>query len=56
MAARWAQSIGDERMRQQQMTQVAHQWLEADRAAAEQWIQASTLSDEQKQNLLRRAP
>ena len=56
MAARWAESIADDRTRQQQMEQAARQWLETDRAAAEPWIQASNLSDEQKQNLLRRAP
>ena len=47
VAMEWAGSISDEQLRQEVTVEVAQDWYRIDRAAAEEWIATSNLSDEQ---------
>jgi hypothetical protein len=51
-AMTWALTIGDPSLRERSMQQVASQWKERDAAAANTWIQNSSLGDAEKTRLL----
>ncbi len=52
----WAQNVNDSAKRQRYVQQIAQRWLQQDPVAAKAWIQGSSLSSDQKINLLGLAP
>ncbi len=55
-ALNWATSISDPRMRDSSINGIVRKWMERDPAGASAWVQASTLSADQKQRLLATPP
>jgi hypothetical protein len=47
-AAQWAETIGNERMRNSQIESIVRNWLNTDSSGAKTWISASSLPDEIK--------
>jgi hypothetical protein len=54
LAAPWAESLTDPNQRNSHIENVARQWLQTDRPAAEAWLARLTLPDELKKRLLSR--
>lgn len=52
LAAQWVGSIPDETKRNEQVEIVARAWLRTDPAAAQAWLQQTSLPDKRKQRLL----
>jgi hypothetical protein len=51
-AAKWVNTVSDAAQREEWTRLVVQQWSGEDRAAAEQWLNGLTLSEEQKRSLL----
>jgi hypothetical protein len=54
-AYRWAESVGDPTQRQSEVYSVLMRWTHADPAGAANAVQNSTLTDDQKNQLLQRS-
>jgi hypothetical protein len=54
LAAPWAETLTDQNTRFNQMENIARQWLNTDRSAAEVWLAKVNLPDDRKQRLLKR--
>jgi squalene cyclase len=54
LAARLAETLTDSNQRNSQIENVARQWLESDRPAAEAWLAKVNLPEDQKKELLKR--
>ena len=51
-AAKWAETIGDTKMRQSEMERVANQWMRSNNVAAMSWIRNTNLPEDVKNRLL----
>jgi hypothetical protein len=54
LAAPWAETLTDQNTRFNQMENIARQWLNTRRSAAEVWLAKVNLPDDRKQRLLKR--
>ena len=54
VAAPWAETLTDPNQRNSQIENVARQWLQTDRAAAEAWLAKLNLPDDLKKRVLSR--
>ena len=54
IAAPWAEALADPNQRNSQIENVARQWLQTDRPAAEAWLAKLNLPDDLKKRLLSR--
>jgi hypothetical protein len=52
LAAPWVESISDQNQRFSQIENLAHQWLETDRASAEAWLAKVSLPPDRRERLL----
>jgi len=53
-AAAWATTIGNDKVRQKALNQVTRSWLEADRAAAEVWLESNPVATDEPQGKFKR--